>query len=330
LEKTLIVAAACFLILLFTAAHAIEAEGTDFGDESGPVLKFTIPEHDLYPENIAYDEISGDYFLGSMSQSRIIRIHDDGSYEDFLSSSASGLSSSIGMKVDAVRRVLWVCTGRFTLYADYDAAPAMTGVLSFNVDDATPVDKWLLEQESDYHIFNDVALAANGDAYATTTLLGTVYKIPAGGGEWELILQLDAGSHNNGITLDRDGQYLFLTIDRSIYRMDLETRDLVELVVPEGEALGTDGLYFHDNSLVSMKPRFNRISQLFLNEDFSAADRVEVLAQDHEDFAYPTTGVLVGDKLVFVATSFANVPRNTESAQQHSDVLIYEVGLKQR
>jgi hypothetical protein len=66
---------------------------------------------------------------------------------------------------------------------------------------------------------------------------------------------------------------------------------------------------------------------LILNEDLTAAARAEVLAQDHEDFAYPTTGVIVGDKLVFVATCYANIPRNTESAKQHPDVLIFEVTL---
>jgi hypothetical protein len=60
----------------------------------------------------------------------------------------------------------------------------------------------------------------------------------------------------------------------------------------------------------------------------SAAGRVDILAKEHGDFAYPTTGVIVGDQLVFVATSYANVPRNTESLDQHPDVLIYELLLE--
>jgi hypothetical protein len=292
------------------------------------VLKFTIPENDLYPENIAYDEVTGDYFLGSMSRSRIIRIRDDGSYGDFVSSPDSALTSSIGMKVDARRRALWVCTGRFSLFADYDTAPAKTGVLQFDIDDGTLKNSWLIEQETDYHIFNDVALSSNGDAYATTTLLGRVYRIPAEGGDMELLLQLDEGRHNNGIAVGADEKHVFLTVDRSISRLDLETRVLTELDVSEQGALGTDGLYVYGNSLVAVKPRFKQICQIFLADSGKAAERVEVLAQDHEDFAYPTTGVIVGDRLVFVATSYANVPRNTESAEQHPDVLIYEIELK--
>jgi hypothetical protein len=55
--------------------------------------------------------------------------------------------------------------------------------------------------------------------------------------------------------------------------------------------------------------------------------RVEVLAEGDPDFDYPTTGVLVGDTLVFVATSFADIPRNAGTIDQHPDVLIHYLPL---
>lgn len=327
--KYALTALVCFVCLLAVDAHATTDEKDTSGQEKEPILKFTIPEHDLFPENIAYDPVSGDYFLGSLSQRKILRIKKDGSYSDFVSRpEAVTLLSSVGMKVDAKRRVLWVCSGRYTLLADYDAAPAKTGVLKFNIDDGTLVNEWMLEQATDYHIFNDLALAANGDAYATTTMIGRVYRISAEGKDMELVLQLDPGSHNNGITLSDDEKYLFMTVDRTIHRLNLESKELVKLEIPEADALGTDGLYFYENSLVTQKPRFNRITQIFLNDDGTGASRVEILAEGHEWLAYPTTGVVVGDKLVFVATSYANIPRNSESDEQHGDVLIYEVELQ--
>lgn len=318
------------VLLVFFFAPATNAAERGVGESSREMdlsLKFTLPEHDLYPENIAYDAVSKDYFVGSMSQSRIIRIHEDGSYEDFASRPDSELVSSIGMKVDDKRRVLWVCSGRYTLFGRYDKAPARTGVLKFNLDDGALIDKWMLDQQSDYHIFNDVVLASNGDAYATTTLMGRVYRIPAGGKEMELVHQLGPGRHNNGIDLDDDEKYLFIVVDRTISRLELATGELITLDIPEQDALGSDGLYFYKNSLVTVKPRFKQILQILLNDDFTAAVRVDTLAQNHKGFAYPTTGVIVGDKLVFVATSYADVPRNTNTRNQHPDVLIYEVTL---
>ncbi len=56
--------------------------------------------------------------------------------------------------------------------------------------------------------------------------------------------------------------------------------------------------------------------------------RVETLVDNQADLAYPTTGVLVGDALVFVATSFADSPRTDKPGPQHSDVLIHELPLR--
>jgi len=319
--------AALLLTMAPAARLARPAGGTVSSPASASVRKFTIPEHDLYPENIAYDPVSGCYFLGSMGHSRILRIRADGSYDDFLPHPEPALLSAIGMKVDAKRRRLWVCTGRFSLFAKYRESPAQTGVLLFDIESRSLIRKWLMPQESDYHIFNDLALAANGDAYATTTLKGGIYRISPSAAEMERVHQLEAGRHNNGLTFDPSERFLFVTIDRLIFRLDLSNGDLIELAVPGDEAVGTDGLYFHNNSLLAVKPRLKRVSRLFLNSALTAVDRVETLAQGDPDFAYPTTGVLVGDRLVFVATSYADIPRRPEVAEQHADVLIHEVAL---
>jgi sugar lactone lactonase YvrE len=134
-----------------------------------PDVLLTLPEHDSYPENIASDPRSGDYFLRSMAHSRILRIHPDGSYEDFVSDLEPVLQTTVGMKVDPRRRYLWVCTGRCTLFDGTTEGAPRTGVLLFDLDRGTLLQSWLLDQPDLGHIFNDLALAADGDAYVTTT-----------------------------------------------------------------------------------------------------------------------------------------------------------------
>lgn len=323
--KQVIGASALLSVLLCPFQNNLAGSAGEPATPPASVLKFTIPEHDLYPESIAYDTVTGCYFLGSMSTSRILRIHEDGYYEDFLAASDTGLLSSIGMKADVARRYLWVCSGRFSLYADYESAPARTGVFQFDLDDGTLIRQWTMEQESDYHIFNDLALAENGDVYATTTLIGRIYRLSPGLDEMELVHQLPSGSNNNGITLDPQEEFLFFTVDRSISRLELATGKVSELATTANEALGTDGLYFYNDALVTVMPRFKRVSVLTLNEDATAVAGARILVENHPDFAYPTTGVLVGDKLVFVATSFANVMRRADVVEQHPEVRIHEV-----
>lgn len=296
------------------------------GQERGSQVLITVPEYDIYPENVAHDPKTGDFFLSSMGQSRILRIHQDGSYEDFARGLEPRLQSSVGMKVDPRRRRLWVCTGRYTLFGGSTDGPALTGILLFDLDDGSLLQEWLLDQPSPAHIFNDAVVDSSGDVYVTTTLFGRVYKVSAGESEMELVLETTE-SHNNGITLGPRGRYLFLTLDRTISRLDLETGDLQEVPAPGEATLGTDGLYFVDGSLVVVKPRLNQVVRLFLNDALDAVVRVKVLAEADPEFSYPTTGVLVEDALVFVATSFADSPRDPDSVRQHGDVLIHRVPL---
>ncbi|MCP3999023.1 MAG: hypothetical protein GY722_28765, partial [bacterium] len=167
-----------------------ETEESEQGLDTTPgraSRRFTIPEHDLFPESIAHDPVSDDYFLGSMSRSRILRIHSDGSYEDFLTSPVPELASSIGIKADADRRILWVCTGRFSLFADPGPGPPRTGLLQFDLDSGALLASWLVRQESPYHICNDMHLAADGSAFVTTTLSGRIYRIAPDLGEVALL-----------------------------------------------------------------------------------------------------------------------------------------------
>ncbi len=313
-------------LLSFGPGHAPSQPGyrSRVGTASEPL--FTIPEHDLYPESVAYDSGSGDYFLSSMAQSRILRIHTDGSYEDFVRGLEPRLQSSVGIKVDAQRRRLWVCTGRWTLFGGPEV-PAVTGVLLFDLDDGALLRSWLMDQPSPGQIFNDIALAADGDAYVTTTLFGRIYRISPEQENMELLLDRP-GLQTNGITLGPEGDVLFFTLDRDIAWMDLATGEVRRVEGPEEASPGTDGLYFIDGSLVALQPRRRRIVRFRLDDSLTTIRKVEVLAEDEETFAYPTTGVLVGDRLVYVATSYADRPRNPDSVVQHPDLLIRALPLR--
>lgn len=299
------------------------------GEFGGSVRKFRIPEHDFFPESIAHDPMTGDYFLGSMSQSRILRIHRDGSYEEFLNAPVSELESSVGVKVDAKRRVLWVCSGRFSLFEGSPRSRPRTGLLRFDLETGELLASWCILQESPYHIFNDVEIAGDGSLYATTTLIGSTFRVAPDLGEITRLHQLRAGSHNNGVTLGPAEKHLFVAVDRGIRRYEVGGgSEVLEIEIPALAGVGPDGLYYHDGSLIMVQPRANQVARLVLNEERTAVDRFDVLARDHPDFAYPTTGVLVEDSLVFVASSYADRPRRPGIEAQHGDVFVHEVSLR--
>jgi hypothetical protein len=89
---------------------------------------FTIPEPDLIPEGIAYDPKRRVFYLGSIHKSKIVSIDAAGRQNDFTTSGQDGLQEVLGMKVDARRRLLWVCSNAqngaiFLLRSDHPAEP---------------------------------------------------------------------------------------------------------------------------------------------------------------------------------------------------------------
>ena len=73
-------------------------------------VAFTLSEADLIPEGIAWDPGSRRLFVGSLARNKIVAISPDGRASDFVPSGRDGLRRVLGMKVDASRKSLWVCS----------------------------------------------------------------------------------------------------------------------------------------------------------------------------------------------------------------------------
>lgn len=317
---TLVVCGSCLVARVAPIAGQV---GQEPGDRA---RLFVLPEHDLYPESVAYDSAAGEYLVGSMGQSRILRVSKDGSYRDLVRG-VEGLGSSVGIKIDPLRRRAWVCTGRYVLFGGPTDDEPRTGVLLFDLDTGALLRRWLIPQPTPTQIFNDLAVAKDGSVYVTTTLLGRVYHITAESSDLELVYDAD-GRQTNGVTFDALGRFLFFTVDRGIVRLDLATGAARTLRSGDQAEAGTDGLYSVPGGLIAIQPRRRRIVRLRLDARMEAIVGVDTLRADHPDFAYPTTGVLVGDTLVYVATSYADHPRRPDAKRQHPDVVIGRLPLR--
>ena len=73
-------------------------------------VAFTLSEADLIPEGIAWDPGSRRLFVGSLARNKIVAISADGRFSDFVPSGRDGLRRVLGMKVDASKKSLWVCS----------------------------------------------------------------------------------------------------------------------------------------------------------------------------------------------------------------------------
>ena len=305
----------CTIAVLIGISGCDSSRGNDTSEaidgEHPSFVAFQLPERDLIPEGICYDPVTETFYLGSIEKSKILRISHDGSVETFVHSNADGLWGVLGMRVDATRRVLWANSDQGDSVEGSDiAGPLQTGIFKFDADDGTLIKKYLVDKVDKDHLFNDVAIAEDGTVYITSFSRGMIYKIDSERDELEEWLQMPEGIWNNGIDLSPEERYLFVVGNEKIFRVEVSSKELIELPIPEGEYVGYgDGIYFHEGDLIAITSwRIEehlqcRVVRLWLSDELDAITRIEVLDEDHPLYSLPTTGAIVDNWFYYIATA---------------------------
>jgi hypothetical protein len=202
------------------------------------------------------------------------------------------------MKVDARRRLLWVCN---------NTRDGAAFVHKYALDSGELIKKYTLDERPARRQFNDIALSRRGDAYVTDSLGAAVYEIPSGADELRPLVRLEPGAYPNGVALSGDERRLYVATAAGISLVDVGAKTVAELARGENVVTSAaDGLYLYRGSLVAVQnanPSPERVVRLFLDAAGGKAVRAEVLESNHPDYAVPTTGVVVGDELFYVANT---------------------------
>jgi hypothetical protein len=279
---------------------------TQIKKENPPVVRSTtallIRERDLFPEGIAYDPVGKKFYVSSISKHKILAVSLGGSAKDFKVSGQDGLGETLGMKVDAKRRILWVVSDSFAQGVQGKAE--RQGVFQYDLKTGALRFKHLLPPDSGGFL-NDVALTSTGEAFATNTGTGEVFRASPDHDGLEPFLPLHSVVQANGIAVSPDDKLLFVAGWIGVARVDISTRQLELLAKPRNIAdANIDGLYFHKGTLVGIQnPDVHpgRVMRYYLNPARTTIERAEVLEAYNPIFDVPTTATLVGDFLYFAA-----------------------------
>jgi hypothetical protein len=261
-----------------------------------------IRERDLLPEGIAYDPVGDTFYVSSISKHKILAVGLDGSAKDFKFSGQDGLGETLGMKVDAKRRILWVVSDSFAPGAQNTAE--RQGLFQFDLRTGTLRFRHLLPPNSNGFL-NDVALSSTGEAFTTNSTTGAILRASPDHDGLEAFLPPNSVIQANGIAVSPDDKLLFVAGWIGVARVDIATRQVQPLAKPLNIAdANLDGLYFYKNSLVGIQnPDVHpgRVMRYYLNPARNTIKRAEVLEAYNPTFDVPTTGTLVGDFLYFAA-----------------------------
>lgn len=264
-------------------------------------LTFQLSDPTLIPEGVAIHPASGRFYLGSLAQDKVVQYHQDEGEKNFTESGQDGLWSVLGMKVDPTGKELWLCSATGADPAHQDA-----GLFGFRLENGTLIDKVLLPETTEPHLFNDLVFAGQ-KIILTDSDAGKVYEWIRGD---QTVTELRTKTplvYPNGIAIDDHQRFLFIADVLGIRQIDLQTKAEKKIrgKIPV-HLNGIDGLYFFDRSLIAVQNAGQgktRIVRFYLNKKMDTVTKMEILQSHHPAFVLPTTGTIANGRFYYIVNS---------------------------
>ncbi|MCI0751559.1 MAG: hypothetical protein L0Y35_06960, partial [Flammeovirgaceae bacterium] len=187
-------------------------------------VAFTIPEKDLIPEGMAFDPTEKNLYVGSIHKRKIVKISQEGVVSDFVPTGQDDLLQVLGMHINNNR--LWVCNNA----PEYDTTFRQSNIHVYDLKSKKLINKFSLN-DGKKHLFNDLFITREGDAYITDTDGNSIYRITSSNQKLEEFLPSGSVTNPNGITSSSDGKRLFVSTGsgRGIVALDIETKEIRDL-----------------------------------------------------------------------------------------------------
>ncbi len=268
---------------------------------------FVVEEKGLVPEGLAFDPATKTFYLGSVYRRKIIAIDQTGTARDF-SSEIDGLWSVMGMKVDPVRRSLWVCTAGHLQMANASSDDdGKSGIFRYDLITGKLAKKYLIPMNGEKHWLGDLTLDAHGNVYASDSLLPAIYVISRDKGEIESWRAGAPFMNPQGLAVTSDQRHLLMAdYLKGLFLIDLRSKEVEEIAAPpDVTLLGIDGIYDSAGGIVAVQNGIipNRVVRIKMSDDYRHVEKLEVLAANHPAFDEPTLGVVDGRDFYFNANS---------------------------
>jgi sugar lactone lactonase YvrE len=272
-------------------------------------VAFSLAVVELFPEGIGFDPVGRTFYLSSLRHRKVVSIAwgaaGAATATDYLTVTDS-LWSTLGIKIDSVRRRLWVATAAEGFAeGERPEEAGRSAVVVADLVTGQRLRRVVLPRVPS--LANDLALDSDGNAYLTDTDGGALYRIGADSSVAETLFPPGTFASPNGIAVVSGGRVLLVADGRNgIWRVEVASRSRKRIAQASGPMpLFLDGLAIHGSSVVAVTHTFSRgrVLRFRMSPQWDAILRTEVLECNHPLHRLPTTGVVVGDTLFYIATS---------------------------
>jgi len=304
-------------------------------------VAFRVPEKGLVPEGIAFDSKTGSFFVGSIRKRKIVRVLADGGPSEFVASGQDGLRGALGMRVDAARRRLWVCTRAMPHMEGYakEHAPD-SSLFAFDADSGKLVREYPLppnpEASQEPSACDDLTLGPDGSVFVNDTDHTRVYVLPPDATNLEVLVDTPELGRTQGLAVSDDGRTLYVSNYRRVMAVNLASRRVRAVPAPADFPLnGIDGLAYYRGSLLAVQNGIepHRVVRLTLSRDESRITAGRILEMNNPLFDEPTLGIVANDAFHYVADSqggrFLKNPNSVPESEQR-EVVVLKIPLRPR
>lgn len=285
---------------LYTPISASAAPPSD-QDEPRKPDRYILPGDAVFPEGIAFQDSTGNFYVSSTTDGTILRGHfKNEAAEVFLPGGVDGRTTAIGLKVDRGGRLFVAGGGTGKVFIYNIKTKAL--IASF-ANNASPT------------FVNDVAVTRDGAAYFTDSLSPFLYKVSADrSGTFSFERWLDftgtplvyqTGFNVNGIVATRNGKYLIVVQSNTgkLFRITIANKKVVEIDLGGATVTNGDGLLLRGGTaLYVARNALGLIAKVRLSDNYTKGRVVSETTDP--SFAFPTTIAEARGRLLVVNSQF--------------------------
>lgn len=265
----------------------------------GGVTSYTLPGTAVFPEGIAHQNGSKNFYVGSTTDGTIFRGTLGQEETEIFFPPVAERPTAVGMKVDAQNR-LYVAGGNTGKVFVYDTVgKTLLRTLTTPAASAT--------------FLNDITLTPDA-AYITDSQRPVLFRVSrsaSGLGEIEswldftgTALEYQTGFNLNGIASTPDGKYLIVVQSNTgkLFRITVADKSVTEINLSGGTVKNGDGILLDGQTLYVVRNQDVIIVPVRLASDFSAGTLGTPFSDD--SLRYPTTIAQEGKRLLVVNSQF--------------------------
>ena len=271
-------------------------------------IAFLIEEPGIVATGIGVDPGSGDTYIASVRQRKILRRTRNGALSDFIREGQDGFLAGASLAIDPVRNLLFATTASVPYMNGYQKEDyGRSGVFAFDLKSGKLVRKAMLPLDGKIHFLNALVSDHQGNVYISDSAASGIYRLRLGATALEIFVPASAFEAAQGLALSPDEKTLYVAdFVNGIWAVDIASRQRHRLEEPAGAYLaGLDGLSKVRDGFIAVQigPKPERVLRLRLDSKWQKIIAVDVLEMGHPNYQGPIQGAVADGVFLYVANS---------------------------